>query len=80
VQPLLSYAVMAALAATRLIPWTFFIAAVIGPALTIPLWRGMFHRGFHHETKGPNMGAVSRTFLIYTLVSLAAWSAGTALR
>jgi len=78
--PLLAYAAAGALGATGVLPWTFLIVAVVGPALTIPTWRGMFHRGFSHETKGPNMGAVSQSFLLYTVVSVAGWIAGLALR
>ena len=72
--------VLAVLAATGVLPWTFLLVAVLGPALTIPYWRGMFHRGFSHSSKGPNMGAVSQTFLIFTLVSAVGWTAGLALR
>lgn len=80
VQPVAAYVVLGTLGALGVLPWTFLIAAVVGPALTIAFWRGMFHRGFSHATKGPNMGAVSQTFLIYTLVSVAAWAVGIALR
>jgi 1,4-dihydroxy-2-naphthoate octaprenyltransferase len=80
IQPLAAYLVLGILAGTGFLPWTFLIAALLGPAATVPTWRAMFHRGFHHETKGPNMGAVSRTFLIYTLVSVAAWAVGIALK
>jgi len=76
--PLGAYLTLAVLSISNLLPWTFLIVAVAGPALTVPLWRGMFHRGFSHATKGPNMGAVSRTFLIYTLVSAIGWLAGLA--
>ena len=33
----------------------------------------MGRRGFSHATKGPSMGAVSRSFLVFTLSSAAAW-------
>jgi len=79
-QPLLAYVTLGVLAATGFLPWTFLLVAVLGPALTIGLWRGMFHRGFSHQTKGPNMGAVSQTFILYTLVSAVGWVAGLALR
>lgn len=79
-QPLLAYIALGLLGATGFLPWTFLLVAVLGPALTIPYWRGMFHRGFSHQTKGPNMGAVSQTFLLYTLVSAVGWVAGLALR
>lgn len=78
--PLLAYAVSGVLAALGLVPWTFWLAALAGPALSVPFWRGLFHRGFSHETKGPSMGSVTATFLLYTLVSAAAWAAGFALR
>jgi len=78
--PLVAYLVQGTLAATGFLPWTFLIVAVLGPALTIPFWRGMFHRGFSHATKGPNMGAVSQTFLVFTLISAVGWVAGLALR
>jgi 1,4-dihydroxy-2-naphthoate octaprenyltransferase len=78
VQPLLAYVALGVLAGTGFLPWTFLFVAVLGPALTIPLWRGMFRRGFSHATKGPNMGAVSKTFLLYTLVSVMGWVAGLA--
>jgi len=78
--PLGAYVALASLAAFQILPWTFLIVAVVGPALTVPLWRRMFHRGFSHATKGPNMGAVSQTFLLYTLVSVVGWVAGLALR
>jgi 1,4-dihydroxy-2-naphthoate octaprenyltransferase len=72
-QPLAAYLILGLLGVLGILPWTFMIAALAGPTLTIPFWRGMFHRGFSHETKGPNMGAVSQTFLVYTLVSAMAW-------
>jgi len=78
-QPLAAYVVLGILGAFGVLPWTFLIASLLGPALTIPFWRGMFHRGFSHGTKGPNMGAVPQTFLVYTLVSVAAWAIGIAL-
>lgn len=78
--PLLAYAALGVLGATGFLPWTFLVVALAGPALTIPFWRAMFHRGFSHATKGPNMGAVSQTFLIYTLMSATGWIAGFALR
>ena len=78
VQPLLAYLSLFVLAVTGFLPWTFLIAVVLGPALTIPSWRRMFQRGFSHATKGPNMGAVSQSFLVYTLVSVSAWAAGMA--
>lgn len=80
VLPLLAYVTLGILGATGFLPWTFLVVAVAGPALTIPTWRAMFHRGFDHQTKGPNMGAVSRSFLLYTLVSVAGWIAGFAVR
>lgn len=76
--PLGAYIGLGVLGGTGFLPWTFVIVAVVGPALTIPTWRNMFHRGFSHETKGPNMGAVSRSFLVYTLVCIAGWIAGLA--
>jgi 1,4-dihydroxy-2-naphthoate octaprenyltransferase len=79
-QPLAAYLSLAVLALTGFLPWTFLIAVVFGVGLTVPLWRGMFHRGFHHASKGPNMTAVSRTFLLYTLVSVLAWISGIAIR
>lgn len=79
-QPLAAYLALAILAATGFLPWPFLIAALLGPALSIPTWRAMFQRGFHHATKGPNMGAVSQTFLLFTLVSVLAWVVGIALR
>jgi 1,4-dihydroxy-2-naphthoate octaprenyltransferase len=79
-QPLAAYLVLGILAGTGFLPWSFLIAAVLGPAATVPIWRAMFHRGFRHETKGPNMGAVSRSFLIFTLVCVAAWATGIALK
>lgn len=79
-QPLAAYLSLGVLAAVGLLPWTFLIAMVAGPAVTVPFWRSMFHRGFSHATKGPNMGSVSQTFLVYTLVSVAAWVTGIALR
>lgn len=80
VQPLVAYVLLGILAGLGLLPWTFLIVPVVGPALTIPVWRGLFHRGFSHATKGPNMGAVSRSFQIYTLVSVVGWVSGIALR
>jgi 1,4-dihydroxy-2-naphthoate octaprenyltransferase len=80
IQPLAAYLALGVLSILGLVPWTFLIVAVAGPALTVPFWRGMFHRGFSHATKGPNMGAVSQTFLVYTLVSVAGWVSGIALR
>lgn len=80
IQPLAAYLALGILAGIGFLPWTFLFAALLGPSLTIPFWRGMFRRGFHHATKGPNMGAVSQTFLIYTLVSAAAWILGITLR
>jgi 1,4-dihydroxy-2-naphthoate octaprenyltransferase len=77
--PLLAYAALGLLAGFGFLPWTFLIAMVVGPAVTTPTWRAMFHRGFSHGTKGPNMGAVSQTFLVYTLVSIAGWASGIAL-
>lgn len=79
IQPLVAYLTLGILALVGLLPWTFLIVAVVGPGLTIVFWRGMFARGFSHATKGPNMGAVSQTFLVYTLVSVAGWVAGIAL-
>lgn len=78
-QPLVAYLSLGLLAVFQVLPLTFLVAALLGPALTIPLWRAMFRRGFQHATKGPNMGAVSQTFLVYTLVSVAAWTVGIAL-
>jgi len=80
VLPLTAYVSLVVLSATGFLPWTFWIAAVLGVILTIPIWRGMFHRGFHHSTKGANMGAVSQSFLLYTLLSMLAWLSGIALR
>jgi 1,4-dihydroxy-2-naphthoate octaprenyltransferase len=78
--PLLAYLALGVLAGFDVIPRTFFVAVIGGPALTIPAWRGMFRRGFSHTTKGPNMGAVTQAFLIYTLVSILAWISGIGLR
>ncbi len=79
-QPLLAYTALGVLSIFGLLPWTFLLVALLGPAITIPFWRSMFQRGFSHATKGPNMGAVSQTFLLYTLVSVSGWAAGIALR
>ncbi len=78
--PTLSYVLLAVLAFLDLVPRTFFVAVIGGLALSIPYWRGMFHRGFSHATKGPNMGAVTQAFLMYTLVSILAWISGIGLR
>lgn len=74
--PLAGYASAFALAIAGFLPPTFLAAAPAAAALSAPIWRGMHRRGFSHATKGPNMGAVSRAFLVYTLASLAAWIAG----
>jgi len=76
VLPLVAYLGCGVLALTRFLPWTFLIPVFLGPAVTIPFWRAMFSRGFNHASKGPNMGAVSQTFLIYTLISAMAWVLG----
>jgi len=67
------YAAAAALALAGKLPSSYLFAASSGAVLSaIPLY-GMYRRGFSHATKGPNMGAVSRAFLIFTISSAAAF-------
>lgn len=71
--PLASYAAMAALVVAGPLPRTFLWASPLGAALSCPIWVGMYRRGFSHQTKGANMGAISRSFLVFTLLSSCAW-------
>lgn len=73
--PLAGYASAAALALGGVLPPGFLAAAPVGAILSVPIWRGMFRRGFAHQTKGPNMGAVSRSFSVFTAASASAWIA-----
>ena len=78
--PLAAYAASGVLSVLGFLPWTFLISDVLAVILSIPLWRGTFHRGFSHSTKGSNMGSVTKTFLLYTLTSILAWLSGIALK
>ena len=69
--PLAAYAALGVLAGLQVLPWTFFLALVAGPALSAPLWRSMFRRGFDGGF-GAVIPAVS-ALLVYTLVSAGAW-------
>ncbi|MEI8092846.1 MAG: prenyltransferase [Spirochaetales bacterium] len=78
--PLAAYVLTIALSLGGLLPFPLAFSSLAGLLFTVPLWRGMFQRGFSHQTKGPNMGAVSQTFLAYTLFSTLGWVAGLLLR
>ncbi|MFW6362420.1 MAG: prenyltransferase [Spirochaeta sp.] len=52
------------------IPWAAAIAVVVSALHGTVVLRGMYRRGFSHETKGPNMGAISQMFLIFSLCFL----------
>lgn len=69
--PLAAYVAEGILAATRLAPWTFFLALVLGPALSAPVWRLMFRRGFDLEGKTMAMAGIG--LLIFTLISAVSW-------
>jgi 1,4-dihydroxy-2-naphthoate octaprenyltransferase len=56
----------------KLFPVTALIPFALGAILTLPVYRGMFRRGFRHETKGPSMGGISQIFMIFTLTMIAA--------
>jgi 1,4-dihydroxy-2-naphthoate octaprenyltransferase len=71
--PAAGYAAAALLSAAGVLPGAFLAASPAGAALSVPVWVGMGRRGFSHATKGPSMGAVSRSFLVFTLSSAAAW-------
>ena len=75
--PLAAYAVSGILAVFALVPWTFYLALVAGPALSAPLWRAMFRRGFGVQSGA--MTAASSALMVYTLVSAAAWVTGNLL-
>ena len=76
VLPLGAYCLQAVFAITGVFPIWFLYSALAGPAFSLLLWRGMFRRGFSHETKGINMKAVSAAFMIFTLLSIFTWSLG----
>lgn len=78
--PLAAYVTMIAQSLLELLPIGMTFAALLGLALSIPIWRAMFERGFSHRTKGSNMGDVSRSFLIFTLFSGLGLFSGIVLR
>jgi hypothetical protein len=75
--PLAAYVGLGVLAALRLLPWTFFLVVVAGPACSAPLWRSMVHRGFAAGTGA--LTTASRAFLVYVLLCAAAAVTGSVL-
>jgi hypothetical protein len=43
------------------------VPLVLGACLFLVIFRGMLKRGFGLATKGPNMGAVVRSFGVFTV-------------
>jgi 1,4-dihydroxy-2-naphthoate octaprenyltransferase len=78
--PLAAYLTQVALSLLGFLPIGMTLAALVGLALSIPLWRGMFESGFSHSTKARNMGAVSQSFIIYSLLSALGMLSGIVFR
>jgi hypothetical protein len=75
--PLAAYVGVGVLAAVQLLPWTFFLVVVAGPACSAPLWRAMIHRGF---TAGSGaVTAANRAFPVFVLLCAAASVTGNVL-
>jgi len=43
------------------------VVALGGLGVSLLIFRSMVHQGFSHETKGPSMGQISKSFLVFTL-------------
>ena len=67
---------LAALGLAGVLPVWSAAAAVAGGSFAIPELRRMGRRGWSHDTKGPNMGGISRIFLLMSVAQLAGLAVG----
>lgn len=75
--PLAAYAGLGILAAVKLLPWTFFLVVVAGPACSAPLWRSLIHGGF--AVGGRAVPTATQAFLVYVLLCALASISGNIL-
>jgi 1,4-dihydroxy-2-naphthoate octaprenyltransferase len=47
-------------------PGVVLYGVVPATVLSVPVYVGMHHRGYSHETKGPSMGAISKVFVLFS--------------
>lgn len=62
-----SLGTVALLVVQRTLPYTVAAGLIIVLPPAVAEYRRIFSRGFSHETKGPNMGSISRIFKLFTL-------------
>lgn len=71
-----AYATVALLAALRVLPPWAFLPMALSAAHAWHALQGMRARGWSHDTKAPNMGAISLVFIVFTACLLASFALG----
>lgn len=70
----LAFVAVAALGAFRVIPWLALAPMIVAAFLAWRTLAAMQARGWSHANKGPNMGAISLVFLVFTACLLASFA------
>jgi len=70
----LAYLAVAALGVLGVLPWLALVPMLVAAVVAWRLLAGMRARGWSHATKGPNMGAISLAFLVFTVCLLASFA------
>ncbi len=73
------FVAVAALGAIGAVPFLALLPMLLPAALAAKVLRDMRARGWSHDTKAPNMGAISGLFVAYTLCLLASFALARAL-